>query len=175
MDSYDRDWLKIARLGLRIARKEGKKAFKPAQSFLRSQIKRRKGWGEHGDPPAFRTKKRWTRRHIQTRVKFQKKETARQALGLTKTQYPFIKLKSWTPIANLLADTHGWSYRALPFSEAEKLINFPLLLDKITTGIEPKVTKLTEDAIGKEVLQPLADGLTFSNEGGISMETTLEK
>ena len=123
----------IAGFILRSAKAAAKKELKPMVKHLRSSIKKRKGWGEWGDPPAKRTGKRLARKHIQTRTKFQ--GVAKK--GLSNKPMAFAKTKAWTPIQNVLSNTHGWAYRRLPYDTAEREIN----LDKLSHVILSKAER----------------------------------
>ena len=104
MSSLDKKILKVL---LRESRKASTPVARNIVKSLRAQIKRRKGKESlKGQPPIGRTGK--FRKLLQSRKKFK---------GAGRPDYqgnvPFLKIKGWTPVSNVLFSPKSRRYRAL--------------------------------------------------------------
>lgn len=134
--SLNRKLKSLERFIIRRAGVIGKKESKPIVRALKSQIKKKRS--SIGNAPRKRTGK--YRKLIQARRKFSGAGKRRPDGTI-----PFLKIKVWTPIGNILFSKASRKYRPLKFPNQKQSI------DKIKS----QLIKESQDRVGKMVDQEI--------------------
>lgn len=137
MSSLNRKIKSLEKFIIRRAGVIGKKEAKPIVRALKSQIRKKKS-SLTGQSPRKRTGK--YRKLVQARRKFSG-AGRRKADG----SIPFLKIKVWTPISNILFSKASRKYRPLKFSQSKHIAL--KIQSQVIKESRNRITKIIKDEI----------------------------